>query len=393
MTDGEDEARRQRPLLRPFGRILAISRKEVRQLRRDRLTFAMVVAIPILQLVLFGYAINQDVRNLRAGVADLASTQSSRLLVADAEASQVVDVVTRVAGPEELERLLRQGRIDVGLYLPGDFEERIRADEGARTSGSRADRPAAQLLVDAGDPATLAAATGLVEMPLPARPGLEGPHWRRPPPTFQIRPYYNPEGRSAVFIVPGLVGVILTMTMVLFTSVAIVRERERKNLELLITTPMKPVELMVGKILPYIAIGLIQVGLVLGTGALIFRVPLRGSPVDVVAASLVFIVAALTLGLLISTVAKTQFQAFQLTFFTFLPQILLSGFMFPFAAMPRVARWIAEIFPLTHFLRVIRGILLRGATLGEMAWALWPLGVFATVVLALAVLRFRKRLD
>jgi len=388
----ENDGRHQPRFLRPLGRIVAISRKEVRQLRRDRLTFAMVVAIPILQLVLFGYAINQDVRHLRAGVADLAATQTSRLLIADAEASQVIDVVARVAAAEELERLMREGRIDVGLVVPEDFERRIR-DPARQAGRDRGERPAAQLLVDAGDPATLAAASSLAELPLARRAGLEAPRWQRPPPTFEIRPYYNPEGRSAVFIVPGLVGVILTMTMVLFTSVAIVRERERKNLELLITTPMKPVELMVGKILPYVVIGLVQVGLVLGTGALIFRVPLRGSPVDVVAASLVFIVAALTLGLLISTVAKTQFQAFQLTFFTFLPQILLSGFMFPFAAMPEPARWLAELLPLTHFLRVIRGILLRGASLGEMAWALWPLAVFGLVMLTAAALRFRKRLD
>lgn len=365
------------------GRILAIARKEVRQLRRDRLTFGMVVAIPILQLVLFGYAINTDVRHIRAGVADAADTRMSRALVADAEASQVVDVVHRVSSPEELEDLMRQGRIAVGLVIPSDFERRILEDPPTA-------RPPAQLLVDAGDPATAGAATGLVGIPLSTRPGLRVPER---PPTFEIRPYYNPEGRSAVFIVPGLVGVILTMTMVLFTSVAIVRERERGNMELLITTPMKPLELMVGKILPYVLIGLIQLGLVLTVGSALFDTPIRGAPTDILGASLVFITASLTLGLLISTAAKTQFQAFQLTFFSFLPQILLSGFMFPFDAMPRAARWIAEVMPLTHFLRVIRGIVLRGAALEEVSRDLWPLALFAVVTLSVAVLRFRKRLD
>ena len=391
MSSGKTPERQAR-YLQPLGRIAAIARKEVRQLRRDRLTFAMVVAIPILQLVLFGYAINQDVRHLRAAVVDAAGTQTSRLLIADAEASQVVDVVATVSSAAELERLMRQGRIDVGFVLPEDIEARLRGTASANGE-RRIDRPAGQILVDAGDPSTLIAASGLVDLPVPQRSGLAVPRWQRAPPTFEIRPFYNPEGRSAVFIVPGLVGVILTMTMVLFTSVAIVRERERKNLELLITTPMKPFELMVGKIAPYIVIGLIQVGLVLATGAFLFRVPLRGTPGDVVVAALVFIVAALTLGLLISTLAKTQFQAFQLTFFTFLPQILLSGFMFPFEAMPEPAQWVAELMPLTHFLRVIRGILLRGARLEEMLWALWPLVLFGAVMLILAAARFRKRLD
>ena len=317
--------------------------------------------------------------------------------MADAQASQVIDVTHRANSAEALEDWMRRGEIRVGVVIPADFERRL--EDRARLG--RTARPLAQLLVDAGDPATYAAVAGLLDMPGPARPGLRAPRWRygtsfngsAPAPSFEPRPFYNPERRSAVHIVPGLVGVILTMTMVLFTSVAIVRERERGNLELLITTPMRPLELMVGKILPYVVIGLIQVGLVLGAGSLIFRVPLRGTPQDTIAAALVFITASLTLGLLISTIAKTQFQAFQLTFFTFLPQILLSGFMFPFDAMPRPAQWIAELMPLTHFLRVIRGILLRGASVTEMRAEIWPLAVFAAVTLLLASLRFRKRLD
>lgn len=372
-----------------FGRVGAIALKEVRQLRRDRLTFGMIVGVPVLQLVLFGYAINQDVRHLPAGVADLAGTQASRALVSDAQASQVIDVVESAGSAEELLELLRQGRIAVGIVVPADFDRRLAERGLAASSGSDRLRPAAQLLVDASDPATLAAASGLASVPVLPR----GQSLSSAPPTFEILPLYNPERRSAVQIVPGLVGVILTMTMVLFTAVAIVRERERGHLELLITTPVRPLELMSGKILPYVAIGLIQVLLVLAVGASVFDVPIRGSLVDIVAAALVFIVASLTLGLVISTIATTQFQAFQLTFFTFLPQMLLSGFMFPFDAMPKPARLFAEILPLTHFLRVIRGIVLRGASVGELRRDLWPLALFAVVLLVVAAVRFRKRLD
>jgi ABC-2 type transport system permease protein len=205
--------------------------------------------------------------------------------------------------------------------------------------------------------------------------------------------FYNPERRSAVNIVPGLIGVILTMTMVLFTGVAIVRERERGNMELLIATPLSRSELMIGKVLPYAAIGLIQTTVVLALGLTLFKVPIRGSALDVYLAAVLLILANLTLGLLISTKAKSQFQAMQMTFFVFLPSILLSGFMFPFAGMPRIVQWIAEILPLTHFLRLIRGVMLRGAGLFE----LWPdvlaLIAFTAVMMTLAISRFRKRLD
>jgi len=364
-----------------LGRVLAIARKEVRQLLRDRLTFGMVFGIPVMQLLLFGYAINQDVRHLRAAVTDQAGTQSARILAADAEASQVVDIVARVDTGAELESLLRRGRVAVGILIPPDFEERA----------ARGDRPAAQLLVDGSDPILVQAARGLLDLPLRdpqrAAPRAESPR------AFEFRPFYNPERRSAVQIVPGLIGVILTMTMTLFTAVAIVRERERGNLELLITTPVRTPELMVGKILPYMAIGLIQVTLILIVGSFLFRVPIRGAIVDIYAAGLVFVIATLGLGLFISTLAQTQFQAFQLTFFSFLPQILLSGFMFPFDGMPRPAQLFAEIFPLTHFVRIIRGILLRGATLTDVFPQIWPLFAFFTASMALSVARFRKRLD
>ncbi len=335
--------------------------------------------------LLFGFAINTDVRDLPAAVADQANTSASRAVVAAVEASGVVRLVGRVAGPEDLERRLADGSIVVGLYLPPDFESRL-------VDG----RPIGQLLVDGSDPVVQNASralqqAGLAELlgrvvPPAAAAGATGP-------VLALRAFYNPERRSPVFIVPGLCGVILTLTMVLFTAVAIVRERERGNLELLITTPVQSLELMLGKILPYVAVGYLQVSLIIGIGVALFDVPVRGSLVDFYAGAGLFVVSILTLGLLISTLAATQFQAFQMTFMSFLPQLLLSGFMFPFDGMPREAQLLAEVFPLTHFLRIVRGIVLRDADLALMADDIWPLLIFFAVVMALATARFNKRLD
>lgn len=359
-------------------RILAVLRKELRQLSRDRLTFAMIVGIPTIQVLLFGYAIRQDVRHLPAAIADLAQTQSSRALRADAEASQVVEVVAVARDAVELEAMVRRGEVAVGIYVPPDFERRLRDD-----------RPAAQLLVDGSDP--LFGQTARSLLTLPAGPPRDRPGERAP--TFELRTYYNPEGRSEVNVVPALIGVILTLTMVLFTAIAIVRERERGNLELLITTPVRSVELMAGKIAPYVLIGLIQVTLILIVATAVFGIGVRGSLLDLYLGALLFVAASLAMGLLISTAAKTQFQAVQMTIFFFLPSLLLSGFMFPFVAMPAPARLVGEILPLTHFIRIVRGILLRGASIGELSGELWPLAAFFAVTLTLAVLRFRKRLD
>jgi ABC-2 type transport system permease protein len=360
-------------------RIRAIAGKETRQLARDRLTLGMVIGIPMLQILLFGYAINMDVRNLRAGVADEAGTALSRQLVGDMQAGQVVRFVVQTLTPEGLTEALRRGEITIGVHIPVDFERRL-ADPA---------RPAAQLLVDGSDPSILNVARQLLETPSQVR-NVDAVGDK---PLFELRNFYNPERRSAVQIVPALIGVILTMTMVLFTAVAIVRERERGNLELLITTPVRTIELMVGKLLPYILIGLIQVTIVLLVGHWLFSVPMQGRLVDVYLAALTFIAASLTLGLLISTLARSQFQAMQLTLFVFLPSILLSGFMFPFDGMPVLAQHIAELLPLTHFVRLIRGIVLRGAELGELMPEVKALLVFFAVTMTLAVLRFRKRLD
>ncbi|MGH8310154.1 MAG: ABC transporter permease [Steroidobacteraceae bacterium] len=362
-----------------FARLFAIAAKEVRQLSRDRITVGLIVGIPTIQLLLFGYAINFDVRGIRTAVVDEADTSHSRALVAELGATGVVRFLAPSASVDELRRRLNAGEISVGVYIPADFERRR----------LQTDRAAVQLLVDGSEPMIDTVARGLASVPLPQRHGAVAP--RASP--FEIRTEYNPERRTAVQIVPALIGVILNMTMVIFTAAAIVRERERGNLELLITTPIRSGELMAGKLLPYVLIGLIQTTLVLVVGAWIFDVPVNGGLLHLYAAAGLFIAATLTLGLLISTVTKTQFQAFQLAFFTMLPSILLSGFMFPFDGMPRPAQFIAEIFPLTHFVRIVRGILLRGATLGEVSRDLWPLLAFFLVTMALSVLRFRKRLD
>lgn len=362
-------------------RTLAIAGKEIVQLRRDRLTLGMIIGIPALQLLLFAYAINTDVRHLRAGVADQAGTRSSRELVAAIQASQVADIVISVQSAAQLETLLREGRISLGVLIPSDFERRV----------ATRDRPAAQLLVDASDPVLLGTARGLVGLEI--TDSIRVPQRAAVAPLFEVRAYYNPERRSEVQIVPGLIGVILTLTMSLFTAVAIVRERERGTLEFLINTPVKRSELMLGKIIPYIVIGLVQVSIVLSLGRYLFRVPLRGSLIDLYLASAVFIMATLTLGLLISTAARTQFQAMQMIMFFYLPSMLLSGFMFPYEGMPRAAQYFAELLPLTHFLRMVRGIILRGASLAEVSRDVWPLLAFFVVTLTAAMLRFRKQLD
>ncbi|WP_445514903.1 ABC transporter permease [Stenotrophomonas sp. 3(2025)] len=366
-------------------RLWAIMLKELRQLRRDRITLAMIIGIPVMQLLLFGYAINLNLRHLDAGIADQANSAASRALVQDMVATGVIAPRAQAYTPDQLMEALRRGRISVGIVIPADFERR-------RYEG----REAVQVLVDGSDTVVQSAAIQLAQVPLDTRPTSntrplrEGSIASGP---VSVISFYNPQRRSAVNIVPGLIGVILTMTLVMFTAVAVVRERERGNMELLIATPVSRSELMVGKVLPYAAIGLLQTTLVLLLGTWLFEVPVRGSLVDVYLAAVLLVLANLALGLLISTRARSQFQAMQMTLFLFLPSILLSGFMFPFAGMPRPVQWLAEVLPLTHFLRLVRGIMLRGASL----WELWPdalaLLVFIVAMMTLAILRFRKRLD
>lgn len=356
-------------------RLWAFILKELRQLRRDRMTLGMIVGIPTLQLLMFGFAINLDVRGLPAGVVDQSGTQAARLAVADLFATGVVVPAVQAATPEDLMLALRDGRVSVGIVVPPDFDRRLA--EG---------REALQVIVDGSDTSVQNAVRQLAQSPL-------GERARTAVSPVSVLPLYNPTRRSPVNVVPGLIGVILSMTMVMFTAVSLVRERERGNLEFIITTPVTRLELMLGKVLPYVGIGLLQTTLVLWLGMQVFGVPVRGSLLAVYGAASLLIAANLSLGLLISTRATTQFQATQLSFFLLLPSILLSGFVFPFAGMPRAAQWVAEVLPLTHFLRLIRGVMLRGASLGD----LWPealvLAVFTAVMMTLAVVRFRKSLD
>lgn len=362
-------------------RLWAILVKELRQLRRDRLSFAMIVGMPLMQIVLFGFAINMDVRNLDAALLDAAQTHNSRELVATVERSEIFNFRYQVATEGELDALLREGRISAALVIPADFERRL-AQPGESI---------VQLIVDGSDQSVQGAARQLVSLPISSMlrerrtPSLHA--------QVALANFYNPERSAPINTIPGLIGVILTMTMTMFTAIAIVREREHGNLEFLITTPLSPFELTLGKVVPYIGIGLIQTALILLLGKIIFDVPVRGSLVELYIAALLYIFASLALGIFLSTLVQTQFQATQLSFFTFLPQILLSGFMFPFAGMPKPAQWLAETFPLTHFVRLVRGIMLRSAGIVDLWVDFLALLAIAVILLTVAVKRFHKRLD
>jgi ABC-2 type transport system permease protein len=316
---------------------------------------------------------------LEAAVADEAQTSLSRALIADMQATGVIRVSEYASSATDLRRRLQAGDVTIGIYIPPDFERR-RLDR---------DRPLAQLLVDGSEPTVENIARVFTAMPLPSRAGM----YSTTQPMFEVRTEYNPEKRTAVQIVPALIGVILSMTMMMFTAVAIVRERERGNLELLITTPASSFELMIGKLVPYVLIGLIQTTLILVLGSLLFNVPVNGGVGALYLAALLFIAATLALGLFASTLAQTQMQAFQMSFFVLLPSILLSGFVFPFEGMPPLARWIAQLLPLTHFIDLVRGIVLRGAGLGDLLVPIYKLIAFTVVALAIVTLRFRKSLD
>lgn len=360
-------------------RLLAIVNKEFRQLRRDRLTLAMIVGIPAMQLLLFGFAINLDVRGLRTAVLDQAQTQQSRELLAQLGASGLLALNISVDSPQALQAQMTAGNISAAVVIPADFEARL----------ARGERPLFQLIVDGADQTVQQAAAQIGQFPLQQlRPGGHAP-----PPLVQILNLYNPERRAPLNSVPGLIGAILTMTMVLFTALALVRERERGNMEMLITTPVTPLELVLGKVLPFVIIGLVQVSLILLLGYGVFDVPVRGSVLHLYAVALLFILASLALGIFISTRARSQFQAMQMTFFTFLPQILLSGFMFPFDGMPQPAQWLGQLLPLTHFVRLVRGIMLRAASPLDQWPSVLALLAIAAVLLLAALGSLRKRLD
>ncbi len=372
------------------GRLLAVARKELIQLRRDKPTLAMMVVLPVVQLLLFGYAINTDVRHTPTVVLDDDRTARSRAFVRAMVATGFYDTVGAVRDHAELARVLRAGRARAGVVLPAGFAGDIARGRTAHV----------QLVVDGSDPQTVASATNTaasLSLAWGSRLAVErlarqGVHAPAPAVTLEPLTWYNPDLRTATFIVPGLVGVILTMTMVMLTAMAITRERERGTLEQLIVSPVRPSELVAGKIVPYILIGYVQMTLILLVGHLVFRVPVVGSLGLLYALSALFIAANLALGLTFSTVAQTQQQAMQMSFFFMLPNILLSGFMFPWEAMPRPVQLLSQALPLTHFLRVVRGVTLKGAGWSDVrVEVLWLAGILAWFSVV-ASLRFRKKL-
>ncbi|MDZ7651443.1 MAG: ABC transporter permease [Burkholderiaceae bacterium] len=369
-------------------RVLAILVKELIQLKRERLTFAMVLGIPILQLVLFGYAINTDPKHLPTVVVAADSSPQVRSIVRAAENSGYFRVQATVTDAEA-ERLIAHGEVQFALVFPSDFTTRL----------LRGEQPALAVYADASDPAaTGAAVAALVQLPGVALVhDLRGPlaHLRPGAAPFEVVLHrrYNPEGITAYNVVPGLIGVILTMTLILMTAMGITRERERGTLENLLATPVRPFEVMVGKILPYMLIGYLQVLVVYAAARLLFHVPMAGSFWLLSAAMLLFMLALLAVGFTFSTLAVSQVQSMQMTLFFFLPNILLSGFMFPFRGMPVWAQWLGEVLPLTHFLRVVRAIMFKGAGPAEVLPQTWPIALFILVVGAIAMKRYRQTLD
>jgi len=381
--------------MNPFIRVRAVATKELLQLKRDKMTFGMIVMIPLIQLLLFGYAINTNVRHLPVGVVDFSNSALSRKLVQTVGATQVVHFTQQYTNLPDAEAAIASSEVRAVLIIPPDVSQRLVRNPSVGmgsppATDAETSRPVAQWLVDGSDTIVAGALKGLRSMPLVEL--LDQPSNRRTA-TFEVTLLYNPEQRTVVNIVPGLAAVILTMTMIMFTSAAIVRERERGNMEMLITTPVRPIELMIGKIIPYVFIGALQVVIILGLGKLLFNVPVNGNLLQLALATLLFITASLTLGLIISTIAKSQLQSMQMTIFVLLPSILLSGFMFPYEGMPKAAQYIAEALPATHFMRLIRGVVLKDVQIIDMTGDMYWLALFTLAGLTIASIRFKKRLD
>ncbi len=371
-----------------WGRIVAVLLKEFVQLRRDRLTFAMLIGVPIMQLVLFGYAINGDPRQLPTAVVALDDGPLVRSIVRAAENTGYFRVVAQ-GSDAQAEDLIARGEVQFALVFPADFSRRL----------LRGERPALAVYADAADPAAtgpaVAALQQLASTALARElSGTLGP-LRGGAPPFELRLHkrYNPEGISAYNVVPGLMGVILTMTLVMMTAMAMTRERERGTLENLLATPVRPLEMMIGKILPYAGMGYLQVLIVFGASRVLFDVPMAGSFWLLTGMVLLFIVATLSVGFTFSTIAKSQMQSMQMTMFYFLPNMLLSGFMFPFRGMPGWAQAIGEVLPLTHFLRIVRGIMLKGNELPQLLPEAGAIAAFIGVMGVVAMLRYRQTLD
>lgn len=370
-------------------RLLAVLGKEFIQMRRDRLTFAMMVGIPIMQLLLFGFAINTDPKHLPTALVSTESSEFSRRLISAMDNSDYFDLKPGPPTIEAARNLLERGDVLFLLRVPANFSHDL----------VRGKRPQLLIEIDATDPVAsgnaITALSALVDQSLVSE--LQGPlaglAAKPGPIELRIQRRYNPEGLTQFNIVPGLMGVILTMTLIMQTGLAIARERERGTMENLLAMPVRPIEIMIGKLVPYILVAYIQVAVILVVAHFVFAVPILGSVPLLLLCVLAFVVANLAVGLLFSTLARNQMQAMQMTFFFFLPSILLSGFMFPFRGMPGWAQNIGEVLPLTHFLRIVRGILLKVNGPAEVWPNLWPLLLFTLVVVALGAKRFRRTLD
>src|SRR5262245_53760574 len=370
-------------------RMMAVLAKEFTQLVRDRLTYAMIIGIPVFQLLLFGYAINTDPKHLPTAVLVQDQGQFSRSVVGALRRSDYFSIDHVARNPAEMNELIERGAVQFAITIPGDFTRRV----------VRQDKPQILVEADASDPA----ATGPAVAALAALPNeglkhdLKGPlaTIASAPQPFEvvIQRRYNPENITSYNIVPGLVATILTLTLVLITSLAMTRETERGTLEMLLATPLRPIEVMIGKLTPYVMVGIIQATLIITIARLLFGVPMAGGWAALILGLFLFIVGSLSLGFLISTVARNQLQAMQMSFFYFLPSILLSGFLFPFRGMPQWAQWLGSIIPVTHMLRIVRGAMLKGVGIAEAAPSLGALALFVVIVASLAVKQYRPTLD
>src|SRR5438874_4064871 len=372
-----------------FQRLRGIIAKEFTQMRRDRLTFAMMLGIPLLQLTLFGYAINSDPRHLPAAVLLADQGPQGRTLLYAMKNSTFFDFVRQVKTETEGRDLLERGQVQFVVNIPENFSRDL----------LRGVRPEVLVEEDATDPGTTGNAIGSLSTALNTalQNDLKGPleslAANNGPIDLRLHALYNPEAITEYNIVPGLMGVVLTLTMILVTGLAITRERERGTMENLLSMPTRPIEVLVGKLVPYILVGYVQVGLILIAASFLFHVPMFGSILLLLAAAALFIIANLAVGITFSTIATNQLQAMQMTFFFFLPSLLLSGFAFPFRGMPGWAQAIGEVLPLTHFVRIVRGILLKGNGIGNIGSELWPIAVFAVVAMFIAMKRYRQTLD
>jgi len=370
-------------------RLFAMVSKEFIQLRRDRMTFAMIFGIPIMQLLLFGYVINGDPRHLPAAIVSNDDGPISRTLLQGLKSSSYFDFVHVARDEAEVQRWFARGQVQFVVNIPPNFSREL----------LRGQRPAVLLEADASDPTAtanaLAAVSGVLNTALLA--DFKGPLAKLAPtpPAVEVRVHalYNPDALTQYNIVPGLMGVVLTMTLVMITALAITRERERGTLENLLAMPLRPAEVLIGKIIPYVLVGYIQIGLILIVSRYLFGVPVHGNLLLLLIGSLFFITANLAMGITFSTTAQNQLQAVQSAIFVFLPSLLLSGFMFPFRGMPAWAQVLGEILPITHFIRIARGVMLKGIGFADMGQELWPIAAFAGVVLSIGIKRYRQTLD